>query len=138
MLTSTQIPTLFTNPNPTIYVTEADYDALADIVGAANDRIPGAQVLAAELDRARIVTPEDAPARFVQLGSLVAYEDEAGGGIRRVQIVTPRQASIDDGRISVLTPIGAALIGMTGGQTFRWTAPDGRDRAIRVIEVTEA
>lgn len=120
---------------PSVYVTDGDFERLSQIVVAARDAVPGAAVLANELRRAILVEDNAAPIPFVALGSCVTYRDLSSGRERRVQIVLPRDASIDHGRVSVLTPIGAALIGMTVDTTFRWTDGMGRPRAVRVIAV---
>lgn len=52
-----------------------------------------------------------------------------------MRLSLPRDASIDEGRISVLTPVGAALIGMTAGEIFHWTDSDGRQRGVRVLTI---
>jgi regulator of nucleoside diphosphate kinase len=128
MTTSTHIQTL-----PTVYVTEADHEILSNLAEAVADRAAGSRVLAGEMDRAVIVEPGQAPYPFVGVGSTVDYQDLSSGQVRRVRLSLPRDASIDEGRISVLTPVGAALIGMTAGETFHWTDNDSRARGVRVL-----
>jgi len=130
MTTSTQTQTL-----PTVYVTEADHEILSNLAEAVADRAAGSRVLAGEMDRAVIVEPGEAPYPFVGVGSTVDYQDLSSGQVRRVRLSLPRDASIDDGRISVLTPVGAALIGMTAGETFRWTDNDGRARGVLALAI---
>ena len=120
---------------PTIYVTEADHEILSNLAEAVADRAAGSRVLAGEMDRAVIVEPGEAPYPFVGVGSTVEYQDLTSGQVRRVRLSLPRDASIDEGRISVLTPVGAALIGMTAGETFRWTDNDGRARGVLALAI---
>lgn len=120
---------------PTIYVTEADHEVLSNLAEAVADRAAGSRVLAGEMARAVIVDPAQAPHPFVGIGSTVEYQDLTSGQVRRVRLSLPRDASIDEGRISVLTPVGAALIGMTAGETFHWTDSDGRARGVRVLTI---
>jgi regulator of nucleoside diphosphate kinase len=127
--------TIHTQTLPTIYVTEADHEILSNLAEAVADRAAGSRVLANEMDRAVIVEPGQAPRPFVGVGSTVEYQDLSSGQARRVRLSLPRDASIDEGRISVLTPIGAALIGMTAGETFHWTDNDGRPRGVRVLAI---
>jgi regulator of nucleoside diphosphate kinase len=87
------------------------------------------------MNRAVIVEPGQAPYPFVGVGSTVDYQDLSSGQVRRVRLSLPRDASIDEGRISVLTPVGAALIGMTAGETFHWTDNDSRARGVRVLAI---
>jgi len=118
-----------------IHLTESDFEILSALVDAAPATMPGAALLAEELQRAKIVTDRRASPSLVRLGSVVAYEDVASGQVRSLQIGLPKEASIDDNRISVLTPVGAALIGLAVGQVFQWTAPDGRLRKVKVVSV---
>lgn len=131
MTTQTQT----TQALPTIYVTEADFEILSNLAEAAAGRALGGQVLAAEMDRAVIVAFDAAPLPFARIGSRVDYQDLTSGQTRTVRLTLPRDASIDDNRISVLTPVGAALIGMTAGEAFHWTDAEGRPRGVRVLAV---
>jgi regulator of nucleoside diphosphate kinase len=136
MTTTTQIQTLPTVPVlPTVYVTEADHEILSNLAEAVADRAAGSRVLAGEMARAVIVTAGEAPCPFAGVGSTLAYQDLTSGQVRRVRLSLPRDASIDEGRISVLTPVGAALIGMTAGESFYWTDNDGRARGVRVLSI---
>jgi regulator of nucleoside diphosphate kinase len=67
------------------------------------------------------------------MGSLVEYE--ARGDRLRVQLVYPAQADVEAGRISVLTPIGTALLGLSAGQSIEWQTRDGRRQALTVLRV---
>ena len=123
-------------PNlPTIYVTQADFEILSNLADAHAGRALGGRVLAGEMDRALIVEPGQAPRPFAGIGSSVHYQDLTSGQARTVRLSLPRDASIDDHRVSVVTPVGAALIGMTVGETFRWTDGEGRPRGVRVLAV---
>lgn len=120
---------------PTIYVTEADHEILSNLAEAVADRAAGSRVLADEMARAVIAEPGEAPYPFAGIGSTVKYQDLTSGQLRRVRLSLPRDASIDEGRISVLTPVGAALIGMTAGEAFHWTDHDGRPRGVQVLSI---
>ena len=120
---------------PTVYVTEADHEILSNLAQAVAGRSPGGRVLAGEMARAVIVEAGQAPCPFVGIGSTVGFQDLTSGQVRRMRLSLPRDASIDDGRISVLTPVGAALIGMTAGETFHWTDHDSRPRGVRVLSI---
>ncbi|WP_419254411.1 GreA/GreB family elongation factor [Caulobacter sp. ErkDOM-YI] len=136
MTTHNHTQTLPTIPTlPTIYVTEADHEILSNLADAVAGRAAGSRVLAGEMARAVIVEAGEAPCPFVGVGSTVNYQDLTSGQTRRVRLSLPRDASIDEGRISVLTPVGAALIGMTAGEIFHWTDSDGRQRGVRVLTI---
>lgn len=132
---STQTPS--TQALPAIYVTEADFEILSNLADAAAGRAPGGRVLADEMARAVIVEPDEAPRPFVRIGSRVTFQDLSNDQVRDVRISLPRDASIDDNRISVLSPVGAALIGLTAGEAFHWTDPEGRARGVRVLAVQD-
>lgn len=120
---------------PAITVGTEDYNRLSDLAAAIEARTPAlAAELQAEMDRARIVADHRVPAGVVRMGSTVDYETEDGQH-RRVQLVFPVEADIAAGRVSILTPIGTALIGLSAGQSIEWTARDGRRHALTVIGV---
>ncbi len=74
------------------------------------------------------------PERSVQMGSMVDYTT-ADGKARRVQLVYPAEADIAAGRISVLTPVGTALLGLSVGQSIDWVGNDGKQHVLNVIAV---
>lgn len=119
---------------PEIIVRHHDHDRLAVLADAALDTLPDlAETLLFELDRAKLVADERFPATIVRMGSEVEYE--AADGRRRVRLVYPEDADIATGRISVLTPVGIALIGLSAGQSIRWTKRDGRVETLTVLSV---
>ena len=121
-----------TPTRPRIIIRAGDAERLATLANALVDSKPElADELLGELARAR--TTAKAPANSVQMGSTLTYE--ADGRQRRVTLVYPDQADIDAGRVSVLTPVGAALIGLTEGQSIDWTARDGRIHRLKVVTV---
>ncbi len=122
---------------PAIYVTEADFEILSNLAEATAGRAPAGRVLADEMARAVIVEPGEAPRPFVRIGSRVQFHDLSNDQTRTVRISLPRDASIDDNRISVLSPVGAALIGLSAGEAFHWTDTEGRARGVRVLAVED-
>ena len=91
--------------------------------------------LRAELERA-IVVPSDAlPTGVVSMYSHVRYRDEHAGVTRQIQIVLPEDADLEQGKVSVLAPVGVALLGLENGQAIDWKFPAGEVRRLRVEEV---
>jgi Transcription elongation factor len=82
------------------------------------------------------VRDEDFDPNVVRMGSLVTYVDETTGRTRTVTLVYPDAADIDQNRISILTPIGAALIGLRPSQSITWPLPDGRVGSLKVVAVS--
>lgn len=95
-----------------------------------------AENLMAELERARVVAQSELPADAVRMGSTVSFTTTDGFN-RTFQLVYPGEADISSGKVSVLTPIGAALIGLREGQTIPWTARDGRRLSLTVVSVSQ-
>ena len=126
-----------THRKPKIIVGEIDHERLTGLATAAIERIPEvAEELLAEMDRAKVVAPAKLPADVVRMGSFVTFDSDSAQH-RRVQLVYPGEADIEQGRISVLTPIGAALIGLSAGQSIAWTARDGKKHVLTVTAVEQ-
>jgi regulator of nucleoside diphosphate kinase len=88
-----------------------------------------------ELERAKVVDDAALPADTVRMGSRVRYR--AGGGAEReVVLVYPKDADIAAGKISVLTPVGTALLGLRTQQSITWLTRDGRKQMLTVLSVT--
>jgi regulator of nucleoside diphosphate kinase len=122
---------------PSIVIGETDHQRLNKLALAAADRLPEvSDGLLIELERARVVADTSVPRNVVQMESTVEYEADTGDG-RTVTLVFPKDADISEGKISVLTPIGTALLGLSAGQTMGWTARDGRQHKLTVVTVTE-
>ena len=88
-----------------------------------------------ELGRARIVKPAKLPVDVVSIGRKVTYRDETTGQVKSVTLVYPEAADIDRQKISVMTPIGVALLGLAKGASFFWDTRDDERRTLTVIEV---
>lgn len=91
-----------------------------------------------ELDRARLVPAGKLPANVVALGRRVVYRDETSGEDRVVVLALPEDADISQQRISLLTPIGVALLGLSEGAEFAWSDRSGATRKLTVLQVTAA
>ncbi len=121
---------------PKIIVGALDHERLTGLANAALERMPEvAEELLGEMERARVMPAERVPADVVRMGSVVEFDSDTQH--RRVELVYPGEADIEQGRISVLTPIGAALIGLAAGQSIAWTARDGRKHVLTVLKVEQ-
>jgi regulator of nucleoside diphosphate kinase len=120
---------------PKIVVSDVDEKRLNSLAVAVAGRMPAlADELLAELERARIVAQHAMPSKAVRMGSLLEYSCE-DGQTRQVRLVYPGEADIAQGRISILTPVGTALIGLSEGQSIEWTARDDRRHRLTVLAV---
>lgn len=123
------------NRKPAITLTPTESDRLWRLAESCAERNPAvAQELLAELDRARVVDERRIAADVVRMGSSLRFTSDLGED-RRVTLVFPGEADIAKGKISILTPIGVALIGLSAGQSINWTARDGRIRRLTVESV---
>jgi regulator of nucleoside diphosphate kinase len=89
-----------------------------------------------ELERAIVVSSDAVPKDVVTMNSRVLYVDETTGERRLVQIVYPEGADAGTGKVSVLAPVGAALLGLSVGQAIEWDFPGGSRRRLRVEDVS--
>ncbi len=120
---------------PPITIAIADHDRLTAVAEAAARReIDAAEELLFELERADVVADGAVPDGVVRMGSTVTYCGD-GGAVQTVTLVYPADAEISEMKVSVLTPIGAALIGMRAGQSIAWTDRADRQRGLTVIAV---
>jgi regulator of nucleoside diphosphate kinase len=91
-----------------------------------------------EVARATVLPSGEMPPDVVNIGSTVSYRDETTGRTQTVTVVLPPDADIARQRVSVLTPIGAALIGLSTGASIGWETRDGSERRLTVLEVRRA
>jgi regulator of nucleoside diphosphate kinase len=92
--------------------------------------------LSAKLFDAQVVAAEALPYGTVRLHSTVTYEELPGCARRRVTLVNPREADARVGRISVLSPVGRALLGHTPGREVKVVLPSGQQQAVRIVDVS--
>jgi regulator of nucleoside diphosphate kinase len=123
---------LWLSPNITLSTSDHQRLSLLALSGPGSDP-DAADDLLHELDRASIVTDASLPGDVVRMGSLVRFR--AGRDERTALLVYPAEADIASGRISVLTPVGAALIGLRTGQSISFRTRDGRPQMLTVLRV---
>ena len=122
---------------PPIILTATDYARLSLLARAAANRMPDlASGLTGELERAHVMA-DGTPEQTVCMGSEVRFRDDLTGKIQTLTLVYPGDADISRRRISVLTPVGTALIGLGPGKSITWKTRSGDLRCLTVIEVRE-
>ncbi|MEZ4618301.1 MAG: nucleoside diphosphate kinase regulator [Caldilineaceae bacterium] len=119
----------------TIYITEFDVERLRNLIGDAkrlqrhgNEYLKSLEI---ELTRARVVAATDVPPDVITMNSKVCLRDLDSQEELNVILVFPRDADIMQNKISVLAPIGTAMLGYRVGDIFAWNVPDG----IRQLQV---
>ncbi|GAB2187843.1 nucleoside diphosphate kinase regulator [Roseibium sp. LAB1] len=129
-------PTDFTS-KPEIVIGTSDYERLEGLASSFETRLPSVtEDLLGELSRARLVPDGALPGDIVRMGSVVRFRTDATAE-KTLQLVFPGDADIASGRISILTPIGTALIGLSKGQSIAWCANDGRKHRLTVVSVSQ-
>jgi regulator of nucleoside diphosphate kinase len=119
---------------PPIAITRDDVEKLTRLADNATGAFAQAgDFLAREIDRAQIIDERERRPGLVTMGSRVTFRDDVSGQVRTVTLVYPGEADLAQGRISVLTPVGAALIGLSISQSIEWQATDGETRQHTVL-----
>ena len=122
-----------------IRITAHDYQRLSqlitDVGRLTSATTSGAETLAELLDASRIVPPQDIPVNVVTMNSRVQYQDLETGELREACVVYPEDANPANGRVSVLSPVGAALLGLAAGDETILPLPHGRSACIRICRV---
>ena len=119
-------------------VLDAAYSERLEALAATAMRGPAAELgdrLMREVARATVLPSDEMPGDVVNIGSEVSFRDEVTGREQAVTIVLPAEADIAKGRVSVLTPIGAALIGLKAGASIGWETREGEERRMTVLAV---
>jgi regulator of nucleoside diphosphate kinase len=123
---------------PRITLTANDHEKLSVLANAAAHTMPEvAAELADELDRGHVLPTGRHPVDTVCMGCEVDFRDDVTGRVQTVALVYPNEADISKGRISVLTPIGTALIGLPVGKSIDWTTRTGETKRLTVLQVRE-
>ncbi len=121
---------------PAIVVSSRDFGRLEKLLDSpALRRHPAAIALMEELDRAEVLSPEQIPEDVVTMHSTVECEDEITGDRHTLTLVYPNEANVDSGHVSILAPVGSALLGLSHGQSIDWAAPNGRKLRLRVTAI---
>lgn len=123
---------------PRIRLVDTEADIIAQLAIQAEARHPAvAALLLDEVDRADLYAPGELPGDVACLGAEITYRDEASGVVRDVRIVLPAHADIAEGKVSILTPVGAGLIGLSAGQAIDWPDVEGRPHRLHILAVRQ-
>jgi regulator of nucleoside diphosphate kinase len=121
---------------PPIALTRGDAEKLTRIADHATGQFAQAgDFLAREIERAEIIEEFERLPGLVTMGSRVTFRDDVTRQVRMVTLVFPEDADLSQGRISVLTPVGAALIGLSINQSIEWDTVSGGRRSLTVLAV---
>lgn len=115
-----------------ILISDQDFERLSLLVQHAEGR--GADLLDEELARAQVVRQDQIPNDIVTMNSKIRFVDEVSGKDSEVTLVYPKDSDVTSGHVSVLAPVGMALIGLKVGQSIEWPMPNG-PRKLKVISI---
>lgn len=121
---------------PPLVVSSLDLERIEALLEMpAHRHFPGSEALRAELARAEIVEPAQMPADVVTMNSTARIVDAASGEEYELTLVYPREADGDPGKVSVLAPVGSAILGLRAGTTIQWPMPGGRQLTLRIVSI---
>ncbi len=115
-------------------LTELDHVRLTNLIHRTPDAAPP-KALEDLLDNADLVPVREAAPDLVTMYSRVLVEDIPGGERHELTLCYPADAKPASGFVSILSPVGAALLGQRAGATARWTLPNGAESAARIVEI---
>lgn len=118
----------------TIYITATDKERLERII-ASSESSPNLEMLEEELARATIVDSRDIPSDVVTMNSRVLFKDLDTGEELEFTLVYPWEADLERAKISILAPVGAALLGLRVGDEIDWPLPSGKIRSLRILNM---
>lgn len=121
---------------PPITISSLDAARLEKMIAALGSRqIPNIEDLEFELDRANIVAPEEMPPDVVTMNSKVIFRMESSNTEFALTLVYPGEVADGEGEISVLAPVGSALLGLREGDEISWPKPGGGLLKVRILKV---
>lgn len=120
---------------PPLIVSRLDCDRLDTLLDNAQSAGLDTDGLRRELDRADIVEPAQMPPDVITMNSVIRFVDENSGAEREITLVYPRDADGSAERVSILAPVGSALLGLRVGARIAWPLPGGRTTQLRVLAV---
>lgn len=119
-----------------ITLTEMDYLRLHSILenhdGLYDDELDDLEF---EVERARVIDFPEIPTDLVTMNSTFRYLNMTDNKVKEITLVYPQHADSSQGRISVIAPLGMALLGLREGEEIDWTLPDGKEKRLKVLEI---
>jgi regulator of nucleoside diphosphate kinase len=117
-----------------ILITDQDFERLCLLAHHEDGEM--AELLDEELGRATVVPQRAIPRDVVTMNSQVRFRDEQTGQESEVTLVYPKDADVTKRRVSILAPVGMALIGLRIEQSIQWPMPNGKSRRLKVISIS--
>lgn len=122
---------------PSIVISSLDAERLEKLIESlSDDAFPGKAELENELARARIVAPEEMPPNVVSMNSTVRFRVLSNDESFCRTLVYPKDMDGSEDKLSIVAPVGGALLGLSEGDEIEWARPGGRMLKVRIEEVT--
>lgn len=123
---------------PPIDMVDSEAETLSNLALSIEDRVPQvSELLIEEITRARLRPRDKIAPEVIRMNATVGFVDETTGAERTLQLVFPADADIAQGRISILTPVGAGLIGLRPGQSIVWPDREGSAHRLKILTVQQ-
>lgn len=119
--------------NGSIYITDQDFQRLTSLISQMPSELT--ETLEQELGRAHILPQTEIPQNIVTMNSLIKFVDSNNHQESTLTLVYPQEANLAENKVSVLAPVGIALLGLSVGQSIDWKTPHGKTKNLRVTEV---
>lgn len=121
---------------PPIIISTLDYERLTNLLDSLSaNSYAEADLLQAELERAEVREPKDMPPDVVTMNSKVRFRVEPSKKEYELTLVYPKDLDGRSGLISILAPVGSALLGLRVGQQIEWPAPGGNTVCVRIVDI---
>ena len=116
-------------------LTQTDHARLTRLLARSGQPLPAAEAMQDMLDNSEVVPSPVVPSTVVTMYTQVLLEEQPGGTQLRLTLCYPPDVDPARGQVSVLSPIGAAVLGLSVGETARWRAPTGDERSARILSI---
>ena len=123
------------SPSPPLVLSRLDCDRLEALLDKPAQAGPAFDALRDEIARAEVREPRDMPGDAITMNSTARFVDETSGQEREMTLVYPHDADGSPDKVSILAPVGSALLGLRAGQSIEWLLPGGRSTRLRVLEI---
>lgn len=121
---------------PPLIISSFDLERIEQLLASnAYRNLPGIDALQNELGRATVVAPEEIPPGVITMNSAVRFVDEISNTEYGMTLAYPAPSNPPDA-VSILAPVGSALLGLSVGQSISWQGPGGRPLKLRILDVT--
>ncbi|MFE0499801.1 nucleoside diphosphate kinase regulator [Lysobacter soli] len=123
------------DPKPPLLMSRLDVERIESLLESPAAQSVDTSALEAEIERATIIEPAQMPPDVITMNSTARFLDENSGEEREMTLVFPRDADGSAEKVSILAPVGSALLGLHVGDAIEWPLPGGRTIRLRVLSI---